>query len=82
MLADRLAKPTLFLNPADAETLKLEEGDAVAVALGGQEATVTTQLLLDVPLGVALLRGVRATVTNGAVVGMITKRPVLEAATV
>jgi NADH-quinone oxidoreductase subunit G len=79
MLADRIAEPVLFLNPADAASLGLAEGDAVVVTAGGQEAGATVGLLLDGPLGVALLRGVRIAPGNEALIGTVAKRPIMEA---
>ena len=58
MLRDRLARPTLHLNPDDAAALLVGDGDAVAVAAAGQASEAVVELDEDAPGGLALLSGV------------------------
>lgn len=57
LLTTRLAKPQLHLNPADAATLKVADGDRLAVTVAGQTVEVTAHLN-GLPAGVAVLTGV------------------------
>ncbi len=56
MLADRLARPSLYVNPADAGTLT--DLGRVAVTIGDRTVDVTVHLDEHAPQGVACLRGV------------------------
>ncbi len=58
VLRDRLARPTLHLNPDDAAALLVGDGDAVAVAAAGQASEAVVELDEDAPGGLALLSGV------------------------
>ena len=57
VLRDRLARPTLLLNPDDATALMLGDDDAVSVAADGEEVAATVVVSEDAPSGLALLRG-------------------------
>nr|MBP6787848.1 NADH-quinone oxidoreductase subunit NuoG [Promineifilum sp.] len=56
VLRDRLARPTLFINPDDAAALLIGAGEATVV-MGGEEVAATVVLDEDAPTGLALLRG-------------------------
>ena len=56
VLRDRLARPTLFINPGDAAALLIGAGEAMVV-MGGEEVAATVVLDEDAPIGLALLRG-------------------------
>jgi len=57
VLRDRLARPTLFINPDDAALLMVGDGEAVVVAVDGEGVAATVALSEDAPGGLALLRG-------------------------
>jgi predicted molibdopterin-dependent oxidoreductase YjgC len=57
VLRDRLARPTLALNPDDAAALLVGDGEAVVVG-GGQQIEAVVEVSEDAPGGLALLSGV------------------------
>ncbi|MGH2537087.1 MAG: NADH-quinone oxidoreductase subunit NuoG [Candidatus Promineifilaceae bacterium] len=65
LLAGRVARPTLYLNPADAAELALADGAELGLlaAAGGQ--SVQAAVRPEAPAGVALLRGVPAVPARG-----------------
>ncbi|MEZ4517291.1 MAG: NADH-quinone oxidoreductase subunit NuoG [Chloroflexota bacterium] len=82
MLTDRLAEPALLVSDTDAATMDLIDGDLVVVDVNGNEVFAVARVNDDAPLGVAMLRGVRATTDNAPAMGKIAKRPVMEAVAV
>ena len=54
-LGDRIPAPYIRLNPADAEKLSLEQGDAAAITLDGRTIEANTHLDARVPVGVAAI---------------------------
>ncbi len=58
VIAPRLAQPELFVNPADAQTLALYEGDRVSVHMNGRVLEAAVNISAKTSDGLALLRGV------------------------
>jgi len=57
LLENRLARPTLSLNEADAAVLMVAEGDPLTVRVGDEEVAAEAVVDYDTPAGLALLRG-------------------------
>ncbi|MCZ7670896.1 MAG: molybdopterin-dependent oxidoreductase [Chloroflexi bacterium] len=59
VLAERKAKPTLWLNEADAQDLFVEDGDVVTVRVGETAVSATVHVNGKAPAGIGLLSGVK-----------------------
>ena len=57
LLENRLARPTLSLNEADAAVLMVAAGDPLTVRVGDEEVAAEAVVDYDTPAGLALLRG-------------------------
>lgn len=57
ILAQRLASPTVILNPADAGKWGFVDGDALSVRVNGTDRDATVHADEDAPAGVVLLQG-------------------------
>jgi NADH-quinone oxidoreductase subunit G len=78
LLKDRMARPTLFLNEADATVLMVNDGDAVDLHLGSEAIPVEAVVGSDTPAGLGLLRGVSGAQLHGVFPATVTVRPVDE----
>ena len=58
LLKNRMARPTLYLNEADAAALMVASGDPLTVRLGDEEVAAEAAVDYDTPPGLALLCGV------------------------
>jgi anaerobic selenocysteine-containing dehydrogenase len=58
LLEGRIARPTLFLNAADAAQLAIADEDVVAVIVNGVDVAAVAHVNGTAPEGVALLSGV------------------------
>lgn len=74
LLQERIAPPTLFVNPADAETLTIGDGDELTVNAGGEVFEVGAVISETAPLGVGLLRGVPGRRPSGVIPATVTVR--------
>ena len=78
LLNRRMARPALYLNPADAGLYA--DGEALTVAVGGESFDVTATISDMAPAGVALLRGVPGAHPLGIEPAIVSRRPVAEMA--
>jgi hypothetical protein len=71
-----MARPTLYLNPADAASYT--DGEALAVAVGGETFDVQVAVNEFAPAGLGLLRGVPGARPMGLEPAIISRRPSAE----
>jgi NADH-quinone oxidoreductase subunit G len=74
LLKFRIARPTLFLNEADATVMMVSDGDPVDLHLGSEAIPVTAIISTDPPAGLGLLRGVPGAQLNGVFPATVTVR--------
>ncbi len=76
LLAQRVARPTLYLNPTDA--VNFADGEPLAVTVGDETFDVEAAVSDSVPAGLGLLRGVPGARLAGFEPATVTRRPVAE----
>lgn len=60
VVASHVTAPTLEINPSDAGDLQVEDGDLVELQVNGNMSELVAKLNDDVPVGLALLSGLKS----------------------
>ena len=76
LLARRMARPTLYLNPNDA--VNFATGEPLAVTVGGETFDVEAAVSESVPSGLGLMGGVPGARLAGFEPAIVTRRPVAD----
>jgi NADH-quinone oxidoreductase subunit G len=76
LLEQRVARPAVYLNPADAGSGAMEilDGELVAVLIDDETIEAIAHIDEDAPVGLPLLRGVRGSMRGSLVGGDVKKR--------
>lgn len=76
LLAKRMARPTLYLNPTDA--VNFAGGELLTVTVGGEAFDVEANISEAVPAGLGLLGGIPGAGPVGFEPALVSRRPVAE----